>query len=367
MSAPEGGGFIHTVPLLLSEAMTAEGMSFSLLPWQAPAYLAAYGETNGDAGCPALCIAYEWPSPWLRTQQGLSQFELELVHLRRFSVDQALAKGVHAFGNIREGPNPPDTLIDTDRGTIGVECTSMTIPALREAHGLFAQMRRAVAQSEPAYFANLRGHVVYVWFGADGAEEIALPFPRSDQGSLDQLIVELGKFEPSRDSQWLAQGEGLPEKLSVEHFGSAPGAKFNAVPCVGAIPATLLFSFAGFELGLAYSKLVTIDDGWGEIDRLITKHDKPGVDQLIISAGAPNQLGLTFPAEEAVAHFLVENPSADRPRPEHIETVVLHSWATGRATLLHPRHEPLFGPIYTDLAPSHHPLAPIPEAGETVP
>jgi hypothetical protein len=41
----------------------------------------------------------------------------------------------------------------------------------------------------------------------------------------------------------------------------------------------------------------------------------------------------------------------------HIERVVLHSWATGQATLLFPGVQPLFGPLYQSITPMHHPFA----------
>ena len=42
--------------------------------------------------------------------------------------------------------------------------------------------------------------------------------------------------------------------------------------------------------------------------------------------------------------------------PDHIKTVWLHSWSTGRASALYPAVSNLFGPIYQGLAPVHHPL-----------
>jgi hypothetical protein len=112
----------------------------------------------------------------------------------------------------------------------------------------------------------------------------------------------------------------------------------------------------GFELGLAYTTLLTAQAAWQEVQRLVDQHDQPGVDILLITAGAPDQRGQIFPAEEAIASFLLEAPLALTRPPSHIKQVLLHSWATGRATELHPAVKPLFGPLYQSFQPEHNSL-----------
>jgi hypothetical protein len=70
-----------------------------------------------------LAIGAEWPMSWLRTIEPLPKFHLELLHLRRFSTDQAVATGHDAFSDVQQGNDPPDATVLTDAGRIGVECT----------------------------------------------------------------------------------------------------------------------------------------------------------------------------------------------------------------------------------------------------
>jgi hypothetical protein len=93
-----------------------------------------------------------------------------------------------------------------------------------------------------------------------------------------------------------------------------------------------------------------------EIHRLAESHDKPGVDGLLITAGAPDRNGNIFPSEEAVARFIVENNLGLEKQLKHIRWVWLHSWAAGCGTMLYPNRLNMFGPMYASLEPSHHPL-----------
>lgn len=119
----------------------------------------------------------------------------------------------------------------------------------------------------------------------------------------------------------------------------------------------MLFTMTGFELGRAYTTLLTARAAWQEVQRLVDQHDQPGVDKLLITAGAPDHRGRIFPAEEATASFLLETPLGLTQHPSHIKQVLLHSWATGHATELHPVVNTLFGPIYQSFQPEHSPLA----------
>ena len=109
-----------------------------------------------------LAISSEWPLSWLRTVEQLPKFDRELLYLRRYSSNRALAtRGMHAFGDVRRGDDPPDATVLTDDGRMGIESTSLTIEERRGVHDLFDQLRRGLQSAEPAAFAKLAGHVVY--------------------------------------------------------------------------------------------------------------------------------------------------------------------------------------------------------------
>jgi len=368
MDTPQGG-FMHMLPVYLPEGMTLTHLSFAMLPWLSPSYSGLVGTTAANPSEPIVAVTFEWPITWLRTIQEIPKIEREILYVRRFSADQALAAGTHAFSNVRPGPHPnqaPDTTATTDQGILGVESTCLTVRDRRGAHGLFQRLRQRVLEQEPATFAKLAGHMIYIWFEEPaGAPGLALPFKKNDDDEAMELLQELAAYTPQPGQMWLPSGPPPEQAPPLPLATTLTGARFYANPLVGSAPSTMLFTFAGFELGLAYTSLLTQQAAWQEIQRLVDAHDKPGVDILLITSGAPDQHGQIFPAEEAIASFLLETPVGLTRPPSHIQRVLLHSWATGRAAELHPTVKTMFGPLYQTFLPEHYPLI-APTASEQV-
>jgi hypothetical protein len=335
------GGYMFLLPTAVPEDMVVTDMILAMLPWNAPRCVAMAGQRSAD-GAPTLTITMEWPITWLRTVEPLPRFELEALLLRRFSSDQALVTGRHAFGVVEPGPDPPDATAQTDAGAIGVESTALTVEGRRGAHGLFMQLRRRIQEQEPVAFSKLAGHMVYVWFD-EGSVPVGRPHKHSDETAINALMRALAEYEPKTDQLWRPGGTPPPETAPDLPLSDTPaGASFYAVPITNAAPSTILFTIGGFELGLAYSTLITARGAWDEIQRLVDGHDKPGVDLLVITAGGPDVRGNLFPAEEALARFVASNPLGLSGPPDHIKRVVLHTWGTGEALLLYPDIEQLF-------------------------
>jgi hypothetical protein len=318
------GGFLHLLPTLIPKGMQATAMTVSMSPWLAPAFSGVTGTTT-DTASPALAVTFEWPMSWLRTTSPLTKFDREWLFARRYSCDQALATGQHAFSDIQPGDDPPDTIAQTAAGRIGVESTALTIQGRREAHGLFMKLRQRLQASEPAAFAKLVGHLVYVWFEDPGVPGIALPHKRSDESALEALAAALAEYEPQTQQLWVPSGPLPQQAPDLPLAGTSAGAKFYAVPFMSAAPSSMLFSLAGFELGLALTTFLTAEEAWNEIERLVTEHDQPGVDLLLVTAGGPDANGNVFPVEEAVIDFIAAHPGRFSSRPDHINSVVMHS------------------------------------------
>lgn len=134
------------------------------------------------------------------------------------------------------------------------------------------------------------------------------------------------------------------------------GASLYAMPLASGVPGTILFALRGFEVGLAFSTAHTAESVWGEIARLINDHDQPGVDELLISVGVPNQHGQVFPSDEAVARFAIEHPGQVGV-PTHIRRVMMHFWDAGEAWELFPDFGRLCGPLYQGTTVAHQLLA----------
>jgi hypothetical protein len=355
------GGYLHLVPFYLPQGMTFTGMSMSALPWMSPSYSGVVGTTTSNPSEAALTITFEWPIPWLRTVTPIEKIDREILYVRRFSADQALVTGTHAFSNVRPGPDPnlpPDTMVTTDQGVLGVESTSLTVEKRRGAYKLFQLLRRRILEQDPAAFANLAGHVIYVWFEDPKQPGIALPFRKNDDAAVTELLQELAGYKPKTDQMWIPGG-ALPQQAPALPLASTQqGARFYAMPLASSAPSTMLFSFTGFEVGFAYTSIITATDAWQELQRLVDDHDQPGVDILLITSGGPDQSGLVFPAEEALAHFILDNPLGLPRAPKNIQHVWLHSWTTGHAVELHPNLTSMFGPLYHSLMVEHFPLVP---------
>jgi hypothetical protein len=328
------------LPVYLPQGMTLTHLSNAMLPWFSPSYSGVVGTTTTNRPEPVVGVTFEWPITWMRTIEEIPKIEREILSVRRFSADQALARGIHAFSNVRPGPHPdkaPDTTATTDQGILGVESTSLTLNDRRGAHSLFGQLRRRILEQDPAVFAKLAGHMIYVWFEEPaGLPGLALPLKKNDEEAAMELLRELAAYAPQPGQMWVPSG-AFPEQAPQPHLATTPeGARFYANPLLVNAPSTMLFTIAGFELGLAYTSLFTARVAWQEVQRLVDKHDQVGVDILLITAGAPDQHGQIFPAEEAVANFLLEEPIGFARPPRHIKRIFLHSWTTGRAAELHP-------------------------------
>lgn len=352
-------GYLHLLPLFLPEGMTLTSISFSILPWLSPAYSGVVGTTAANPPEPALTITFEWPIPWLRALNPIEKIHREILYVRRFSADQALVTGVHAFSNVQPGPHPnsaPDTTVTTDQGTLGVESTTLTVENRRGTYKLFQLLRRRIMEQDPTAFTNLAGNVIYVWFEDPKQLGLAQPFKKTDDAAVMELLQELAAYKPKTEQMRVPPG-ALPQQAPQPPLASTQkGARFYAMPLVNNAPSTMLYTFAGFEIGLAYTSIITAKAAWQEIQRLVNDHDQAGVDILLITSGAPDQNGNVFPAEESLASFIIDNPLGLHSPPKNIKRVWLHSWTTGRATELYPNLTPLFGPLYQSLVPEHSPL-----------
>jgi hypothetical protein len=361
-NTPQREGYLHQIPTVIPAGMRVDGIRVATTPWFAPLHSGVVGVFDGQ---PALALTYEWPMTWLRSAERVDKFTLEWLFLRRFSTDRRLATGEHAFSQVERGPDPPDATVVTNAGKLGVESTAMTIGDRRGTYALFQRIRKRLAAYDPVSFEKLAGHLVYVWFNTDGQPETDRPFKKSDEAAADDLVRALASYSPRGEDLKVTLAptpESVPELPLVT---TTAGASFYAVPMVMSVPATPLFAANGFELGLAYTSMLTASAAWTEVQRLIDSHDKPGVDLLLITASGPDANGQIYPAEEGFAEFVVEHPGGLLREPEHIKSVILHFWLTGRAVELWPAPQDLFGPLYLSYVSAHHPIAPRTAAAST--
>jgi hypothetical protein len=351
----ELGGFLHLLPMHISQPLTVSSIHASALPWGSPGLYALSGHPPDDPATAVLELAYEWPTRWLRSAEPVAQQDLEWLHVQRFRSDFVLATGQLPFVNVRPGNDPPDVLVDTTEGTVGVECTRLALQDRLAAHGLFQAVRQRIGQVPPEHFAALHGHVVYLWFN-DADSALSRPFRASDEAAAVDLVRALASYRPNTGNLWIT-GKALPDPAPTLPMQSTPaGARFYALPFVNAVPDTVLSNYAGFELGLAFTTRHEAVAEWGSLTERIVEKDKPGSDWLLISAGAPDNRGFAHPGEEAVATLLLKAQSATSLNLQYLRRVTVHVWSTGEAFDIWPQQIPLFGPLYQGAAPAHRPF-----------
>lgn len=94
-----------------------------------------------------------------------------------------------------------------------------------------------------------------------------------------------------------------PEQFSANPFVRSPGdVTFYTVPLLGGAPASELFAMTGIAVGLAFQSDHTATDEWANLRQQIKRKDKAANDRLLITVGAPDQMGRCFAGEELLAH-----------------------------------------------------------------
>jgi hypothetical protein len=150
--------------------------------------------------------------------------------------------------------------------------------------------------------------------------------------------------------------EQLPD---TDVQSTTSGCKFYAVEFRTATPASAFFTEAGFELVLAFQSTHPQDASWLELRRLVDRHDKPEIEELVITVGGPKSNGLAYPSETLLFDAALEIGIPQlQPEPDHLSRIVLHSWGDGRLIQIYP--EPVvWPPLYQGgyVAP-HYSLAP---------
>lgn len=350
-SSSSTGGFHHRLPLYIQEGITFEAVQVNSLPWGSASHVAMVGHEGSDESAPTLAIAYEWPVSWLQSNNPISAFDLEWLHVQRFRTDYLLSLGENVFSSVQRGADPPDISATLPNGkVIGIECTRLALPLRQQAHGLFRVIRDRISRADPARFASLAGTITYLWFDEGGS--MSLPFGRSQGEYADELLDTLARYRPDPASQWSAfssvQNPGPPVPLQRTPRGAA----FYCVPLTNAVPDSQFFSSAGFELGLAFTTTHRASHEWATLAERVLKKDRPGSDLLLISAGAPDNRGMTYPSEDAVAEFLIDHVFP-LPKLQHLKKVTIHLWGSGRAVDIFPEVANVYGPLYKGTTPGY--------------
>jgi hypothetical protein len=350
-------GRMTLLPIIVEETLVVDRQTVGLTPWGAPSVMGILGTKESDPSATVCAIAYEsvYRSPLI--SGGADKTFLEFLYASRLRLDYALGVGEHLLYTIvpvPAGQDPPDLKVRTPAGEIGLECTRFTLRSRQAAHGLFRAVRAGILRRHGSMFSPLAAQVVYMWFEND-ATVLSLPPRRTDEAATDAIIEALVNYVPDQAALVVPEGE-LPEDApQLPLHRTDAGVSFYSVPMTGSVPESDLFQFAGFELGLAYPSSHSVPDEWVTLRAQITRKDRSENDWLLISAGAPDSLGYSYPAEELVLSEMITH----QPEPlslVHLERVIVHFWSTGRVFEIHPDFREVSPATFSSSEPANRPF-----------
>ena len=320
-------------------------------PWGAP--LAAGLQGAAENGDPWLGLVIESPINWLRVTSPLETKEKELFHIQRLAVDCRMATRGELFDAITGTDEPPDFHVSLNGREFGWEMMEFAIEDRRQAQGLFYNVASRLADQQRHRIGHLSGYQVYIWFGA-AWDAASLPFKKNDETSYDELVESLVAHVPD-PNQYKVRGGEFPQQFDARPVRTTADVQYFTIPLLGGVPASPFYAMTGMHAVLVFQSDHTAPEEWGKLRMAIGRKDKPTNDILVISAGAPDKLGRCFVSEEVLAEFLLDHP--ERITAEHLSSVVLHFWSTGRAVELlgdHPKE--LWPALFQGWSPAFHAL-----------
>lgn len=259
---------------------------------------------------------------------------LERLHLHRFAGDYLLQHGTLPFEGHRPGEDPPDFVVDTSTGPEALDCVVFPLQDWRLSYRLFSRfMERLQTAHRDHDLSGLAGCDVGIYFG----QTSGTPPRRSDDELIEPLLTlmdgeRVDHAKAARVAQQAATS-GFPDQFptGIMAGGRLPdgeaGFFANPVydPAVHDVPKE-----GPLTVGLHKTEHFTISQARELLQRLVSKHDKPEIQHLLVTAGGPDRDGLRYPGEEMLAHFVIEQPDL-HVNAIHLKRVTLHLW--GQASI----------------------------------
>jgi hypothetical protein len=340
LDAFDSQAIMHCFPIFMESDLVGQvEMVFRLFGDGVPVFLGVVGCRPASPDLRELVVAYEWPTPFFVVPSTpLGREELERRHVEEFCTDHLIGSGQLPYTEIKPGPNPPDFVVNYEGVEIKLDCSQFTLAERRQAHATFERLQAEILAQPRERFAHLAGYLIYMWFLDDETGSLVRPFRRATQvPAIRRLIDALADYQPNPERLLV----NVTEEFPVKHPGlgavkSEPGGNFYAVPLETILPSSRFFAATGFELGFGYVTYHSAASAWKEVERLVSQHDRENIDHLLISVGAPNNIGYGFPAEEVLAEGFFQNPQAGMKPPRHLRRVLMHLWASGTIIQIHP-------------------------------
>lgn len=349
----------HVFPARVDESMTIQGtVVFGPSPWGVPGGMGMVGERSADTES-LLTLIFESPQEQFYAVEPITKEASEQIQLERLRTD-FLWRGMGLpFGAVERGPDPtkaPDFVVPLARQgqSLGIDVTRLSITERMTAQALFRRLRQAILSQPRHEFVKLTGSVVYLWFDENGFSSL----PPKQDDAVEALLAGLRGYEFDPELTIPDISEGMPEQMGdIGQDDSVKGAHFYAIPMSNGTPSSHFYLSTGFELGLAFQTTHDVASAWQSITRLVDSHDNPETQILIISVGAPDRRGLSYPSETALMSFALEQPAPAPIEPNHVQEVLLHSWLDGAVNRVYPVIDCVAAPLYQGgFVPAHFSL-----------
>jgi hypothetical protein len=308
-------GLFHTLPVL--GVLTMEGAT-------------QHGER-------VLIVMAEQPDRVAGFDSEVQKELLERFHLECFRADHVLSYARAPWDLVERGGDPPDFVVWSGEEQHGVDCAVFADHHRRLGYVLMDHLRdRLVAGADGRDFSGVAGCVLSVWFGPTLSD---LPPKRWDDSIIEPLLDAIAACRVDHEAVARLNAEiaqrGFPQVMppvvATGSFGNNAGFVANVVagPAEGARFSTGL----GFEVQLSRPAELSAANVLQQVQRIVTSHDKPAIEKLILTAGGPDRRGIRYPAEEAVAAFLLAQEGVE-VAAKHLRAVAVHLWSARRIAYL---------------------------------
>jgi hypothetical protein len=194
-----------------------------------------------------------------------------------------------------------------------------------------------------------------MWFGS-ASDPAGQPYKKNDPSLYDQLVESLVAHSPDPEAQKVG-GPEIPARLESWSVETAEDARYYSIPLLNGAPASPFYAATGMHVVLAYQSDHTPVNEWAKLRAAIARKDREPNDVLVISAGAPDNLGRCFATEEVLADFMLQRP--EPVSAQHLSSIIMHFWSTGRAIeLLGDQPRELWPGYFQGWSPAFHAYRP---------
>jgi hypothetical protein len=258
--------------------------------------------------------------------QPMDQRGLELTHVTQYRADLTALTGRDDYVDAAEQPHsdPPDLVMQTTSGDrVGVDMTSLVDGLRRRLEANANELLSGLYLRMPDC-PRLDGWSIQI----SQPDSDARPPKLLDREIVSELLPALLAMEP-RDHQ-VVLSFPLPDHLSVTPLRLPSGIEVLAYPGSSGQPRG---GGSRFDLRYTHPNRVTAVQAADELVRIVTEHDKPSVQELVVTIGGPSRSGLVHPADWMFLDLVKDQPT-QHSREEHhpwryLRKVRVHDWRTG--------------------------------------